>query len=392
MDSPGQGRFRFIKGKNGIAMHGKTFALSGVSLGQRLTFHGIRQRTQFAAHIAPNYRSVFSAAREMHAYRTAVVLYDQTVPNVQRFIEMLTPLIGVPMIQKPLLPGESLKTLPRVAQLTDELGTQDIGEKSLMLVIGGGTVCNAAGFLAAMWQGMQQIVIPTNYTAIADVAIGSLHMLNVGEIKNRLQLYADPLAVVFDPQFFTTLPDAERRNGLAETAKHAVAQESALFTHLEARLADGTILHDDPLFDIALHTAQLKDTLMARDPFGEYAQSILLYGHTIAHAIEPASQYTIPHGAAVSMGILAELAFFHGPETPLFRRTKALLEGIGLPVQLPHGLSVVDVLHHLDHAMTGDGRLFVPRVAAFGQLEEKAGRYVEGFDRRAVERALATIC
>lgn len=81
MDVLGEERLRFIKGRKETSMQGKAFALSGVPLGQRLSFRGIRQRPQFAVHVGPDYRAVFAEAREAHAYRTAVVFYDQTVPK-----------------------------------------------------------------------------------------------------------------------------------------------------------------------------------------------------------------------------------------------------------------------------------------------------------------------
>lgn len=288
----------------------------------------------------------------------------------------------------PLNAGERLKTIDKIAELTQQVSSHYVGGKSLMLVIGGGTLCNAAGFVATMWHGMEQVVIPTNFTAIADVAIGSLHMVNVGTHKNRLQLYADPLAVVLDPDFLTTLSPGERRNGLAETIKHGVAQDQQLFEALESHAAAGTVLQDEPLFDFALRTAQLKDALMASDPFGQQTQDTLLYGHVIAHAVESATDFTMPHGEAVSLGLLGELAFFHGPAAAVLIRVKALLQQVGLPTTLPFSLPVAQILHHLEHAMTPQGTLVIPRVQHLGSLDVQSEQHSAEFQRAAVLQAL----
>lgn len=368
-----------------------TLPLSGVSYGQRLSFHGVRQWQVFPAYVAPDYARVFTEAGERHPYQTVVVCYDRAVPHIAGFLDQIDGSLKKPCVRVPLDAGERLKTLDQVAHLAQRLSTFDIEEKSLMLVIGGGTLCNAAGFVAAMWHGMEQIVIPTNYTAIADVAIGSLHMVNVGSHKNRLQLYADPLAVILDPRFIETLSEGERRNGLAETIKHGIAQDLRLFEALEHQAAAGTILSDEPLFDFALRTAQLKDALMASDPFGQRTQDTLLYGHVIAHAIEPATDFTMSHGEAVSLGLLGELAFFHGAEAPLFVRVKRLLQQVGLPIRLPQTLTTSQILQHLSHMTTVRGAVAIPRVTSLGSLDVQAGQHTAEFTQSEVERTLGAL-
>lgn len=372
-------------------MNGTAFPLSGVSYGQQLQFHGIAQRSHFPAYVAPNYVQVFADAREAHPYQTCIAMFDAAVPGATRFLGELETASGTQLIRIPLEAGERLKTLDKVSEIATKLGEHHVSEKSLMLVIGGGTLCNAAGFIAAMWNGMEQIVIPTNFTAIGDVAIGSLHMVNLGSHKNSLQLYADPLAVVLDPRFIPTLPVAERRSGLAETAKHAIAQDSALFDHIERQIAAGVLFEDDAIFDLALRTAQLKDAYMASDPSGPLTQHTFLYGHVIAHAIEPASDYAIPHGEAVSLGLLVELAFFHEPTAPIFVRVKKMLEAIGLPTRLPPQLNACKITAQLAHAMTLDGKLSIPRVEEIGSLRMVGGKYTADFDRSAVNKALGVI-
>lgn len=362
-------------------------------MGEQIAFHGIAQRdASFPAYVAPSdYETVLTAARARHPFQTVATLYDRAIPDVARFVDHVSGLAHVPSVKMPLDAGEGLKSFTRVSELAHELGLRDIGAKSLMVVVGGGTVCNAAGFIAAMWNGMRQIVVPTNFLAFGDVAIGSLHMVNLADHKNILQLYDDPLAVILDPAFLVTLPQSERRNGLAETVKHAIAQDEGLFEQLEGHVTAGTLLNDLPLFDLAVRTAQLKDKIMGQNPFGDLTQHTLLYGHVVAHAIEPAADYKIPHGEAVSLGLLVELAFFHDSTSPIIKRVRALLEGIGLPVSLPESLSIATIMKHLSHLMTAGNTLLIPRVEVIGALSVVDGSYTGEFDNTAVERALHTI-
>jgi len=367
--------------------------LSGVAYGQQLDFHGISQSEEFPVYVEPDYQDVLEEAGESHPYETVVATYDADVPGVAKFVDEVSSCLTKhsTLIRLPLKAGEQLKTPEQVARLVGHLGDAGISEKSIMLVIGGGTLCNLGGFIATMWSGMEPIFIPTNYTAIADVAVGSLHMINVGAQKNRLQIYHDPLAVVIDPRFIATLPKSERRSGLVETVKHGIAQDRALFEHLERLSEEGSIFDDINVLDLALRTAQLKDELQKSDPFGERTQDILLYGHVIAHAIEPATDYSMPHGEAVSLGLLVELAFYHQPASEVFSRVRNLLDKLGLPTLSPRNLTTENIMAQLAHVMTRGGTLLIPSVGEIGELQAVNGRYSGEFVPEQIRSALSII-
>lgn len=369
----------------------KMWPLSGVSLGDQMRFHGISQRAHFPAYLTSDYSQVFAQAHTDHPYKTVVAMYDRTIPNISRFVDDVERLVGGQLIKIPLEPGEQIKTPKEVARVSEYLAEQDVSEKSLAVIIGGGTLCNIAGFVATIWNGMEALIIPTNYTSMSDVAIGSLHMINAGMHKNCLQIYSDPLAVIFDPRFVSSLSKTERRNGLVETLKQAISQDASLFEQMEAHMEAGTLLDDAPVFDFALRTAILKDELLGSDPFGERSQNILLYGHVIAHAIEPASNFKVPHGEAVSLGLLGELAFYHDPSAPIFARVKILLQKLGLPTQLPTEVKSSDVIEHLTHAFTEESTLLIPRVERVGSLKEVDGSFSGAFARPDIEKVMRVL-
>ena len=297
----------------------KVYRRSGYELGQTVQFRGVRQRRQFPVHIGSDVRGLIQQARTTHDFEKMLAVYDQDIPGIQQYVQRFKDLGVAPVVDFPLPAGEDTKDISRISEIMQQMREMDLGEKTVVLVIGGGTLCNAAGFIGATWEGMKIIFVPTNYIAIGDVAIGSLHMVNVGSAKNRLQLHHDPLAVILDPAFIDSLPHFERQVGLAETAKHAISQDLSLMQELEAAIADKSAFENDNLFDLALWTAKFKDDQMAISLTSDQTQGILLYGHTIAHAIEPATGYKISHGEAVSLGLLVEVAFFHSEDSEISR-------------------------------------------------------------------------
>jgi 3-dehydroquinate synthase len=245
----------------------------------------------------------------------------------------------------------------------------------MAIIIGGGTICNCAGFVASIWKDMQQLVIPTTYTAMCDVAVGSLHMLNSGADKNGLRVYSDPMGIILDSRYINSLLLSERRNGLVETVKHALTQDADTFDELEKSIEDDTIFENQSLFDMAIRTALLKSALLGEDPHGNHTEAILNYGHTIAHMIESANNYSIPHGESVSLGILVELAIYNDVNTELFARVRTMLQNLGLPVKMPQSTGVDQLIDHIKFRRSMGEKYLIPRVDIVGKISPGGGNY-----------------
>ncbi|HET9323113.1 MAG TPA: bifunctional shikimate kinase/3-dehydroquinate synthase [Gaiellaceae bacterium] len=183
------------------------------------------------------------------------------------------------------------KSLEEAQRLWAELG---ISRDGTIVGYGGGTTTDLAGFVAAVYmRGVRWVSAPTTLVGQVDAGIGGKTAVDLREGKNLAGAFHYPEEVVIDPDLIPTLPDEERRAGMAEIVK----------TGLLAGL-DLWELPDDQMIRVC---AAYKSAICLSDPYERGRRAILNLGHTFAHALEAASLYTVRHGDAVALGLLAAL-------------------------------------------------------------------------------------
>jgi shikimate kinase / 3-dehydroquinate synthase len=187
--------------------------------------------------------------------------------------------------------GEAAKRLEVAGRLWDELR---IGRDGAIVALGGGTTTDLAGFVASTYlRGVPWVAVPTTLVGQVDAAIGGKTGIDVDAGKNLAGAFHFPESVVIDPALLATLPQAERRQGMAEVVKTG--------------LLAGRPLWELPDEEMVRATAAFKAAIVLSDPFEEGRRAILNLGHTFAHALETASGYELAHGDAVALGLLAAL-------------------------------------------------------------------------------------
>lgn len=232
--------------------------------------------------------------------------------------------------------GEGQKSLAVVEDVIHRLIALGADRGSFLLGVGGGVVCDLTGFVASVFmRGIPFAYAPTTLLAQVDAAIGGKNGVNTGPFKNMIGVFKQPKLILSDPQFLTTLPDAEFSNGLAECIKHACISSEEYFGWLEANM--GNILQRDSesLALLILESVYIKCAIVEADPLEKGERRMLNFGHTFGHAIEKA--LNIPHGQAVSLGMMLanELAVERGlllPKQGL--RVAELLSRAGLPTDI----------------------------------------------------------
>ncbi|MCQ2546921.1 MAG: 3-dehydroquinate synthase [Clostridia bacterium] len=190
-------------------------------------------------------------------------------------------------------PGEQYKTLATVEALTGFLSENGFTRSDCIAALGGGVTGDIAGFAASIFmRGISFIQIPTSLLAAADSSAGGKTGVNTDAGKNMLGTFWQPDLVLFDPDTLNTLPADQLLNGLAEIIKCAF-------------IADGSILDaiSDGLPEAAAKAIEVKKEIVERDERESGERRLLNLGHTIGHAIEKCSAYTVPHGAAVISGM-----------------------------------------------------------------------------------------
>jgi shikimate kinase / 3-dehydroquinate synthase len=185
--------------------------------------------------------------------------------------------------------GETTKTIAHAARLWSAMRLDRTGT---LVAVGGGTALDLAGFTASTYlRGVAWAPVPSTLVAQVDAAIGGKTAVDLPEGKNLVGTFHWPARVIVDPELLATLPERELANGLAEVVKTA--------------LLAGEPLWELPTAEQVRRCAAFKAAVCLRDPHDRGARAQLNLGHTFAHALEAASDYELPHGRAVALGLVA---------------------------------------------------------------------------------------
>lgn len=180
---------------------------------------------------------------------------------------------------------------------------------SHLIVIGGGVLQDIGCFIASvLMRGIRWTLIPTTLLAQCDSCIGSKSSLNINRFKNQLGTFYPPheVRLVFD--FLKTLTREEIHSGLGEAIKLHLIEGQKAADRLRKTL-NATKDAELPLAEIVWDCLRIKKRFIEDDEFDQGIRNLLNYGHTFAHAFESATQYAIPHGIAVTMGVACATYF-----------------------------------------------------------------------------------
>ncbi|MBN1967281.1 MAG: 3-dehydroquinate synthase [Anaerolineae bacterium] len=225
--------------------------------------------------------------------------------------------------------GEQYKTLDTLNTLYAALLDSGADRASLVIGLGGGVIGDMAGFAAATYmRGIAFVQAPTSLLSMVDASIGGKVGVDLPQGKNLAGAFYDPLAVFADPAVLHTLPDVERRCGLAEVVKAALIGDPPLLDHLEQH-------GPHPIEAIIERAAAVKIGIVEQDQTEQGVRAVLNLGHTFGHALEQASRYAWRHGEAVATGLVAAARLSERLgmcDHALVQRIETLLMQLGLPV------------------------------------------------------------
>lgn len=235
--------------------------------------------------------------------------------------------------------GEENKTRHTKEMLENEMLNLEMGKDTCIIAIGGGVTSDIAGYLAATYcRGIPLVIIPTTLLGMVDASIGGKNGVNTPHGKNLIGTLHAPKAVLIDPNTLKTLPQLELRNGFAEMIKHGLITNKDHFQHIEENADKLLSLESTELQKAIYDSCQIKNVIVKQDAADTGKRNLLNFGHTIGHALENISDYTIPHGEAVAIGMLAKshIAMQQGIiDENSFQRIKNILFKFSLPLKLP---------------------------------------------------------
>ena len=196
--------------------------------------------------------------------------------------------------------GEASKNLTVYGELLTKLCDAGLTRDDLLVALGGGVVGDLAGFAAATYRrGIPFVQVPTTLLAAVDSSVGGKTAVDLPNGKNQVGAFYQPALVICDPDTLGTLPEVEYRNGCAEIIKYGVLDGEELF----AKLSEKPVC--EQYEDVIERCVSIKRDYVEADEFDRGLRMLLNLGHTIGHAVEACSDYKIPHGLGVAIGMAA---------------------------------------------------------------------------------------
>lgn len=226
-----------------------------------------------------------------------IVITDENIAQQQAQL-----LAGFRLIR--IAPGEQYKNQQSVDYIIRELIDMEADRNTLLIGVGGGVVTDITGYVASVYmRGIRFGLVPTSILAMVDAAIGGKNGVDVGLYKNMTGTIRQPLFILYDYRFLSSLPAEEWVNGFAEVIKHACIKDAILFSMLERYTLHDYQQDSTLLAELIERNAAIKNSVVISDPFENGDRKLLNFGHTIGHAIE--NLHGLPHGHAVSIGMVA---------------------------------------------------------------------------------------
>ena len=257
--------------------------------------------------------------------------------------------------------GEKIKKLDTIEKIYEKFLESGLDRFSWVIGIGGGIVCDVAGFAASTYlRGLRFGFVPTTLLAQVDASVGGKNGINYRGYKNLIGLFRQPSFILCDFALLRTLPAEEIANGYAEVIKHALIGDASLFSYLGASRQGALAFDEDVAGKIVHDSLIVKKNIVSHDEMEGGERRKLNFGHTFGHAIEKSAG--LRHGEAISAGMVlaARLSEARGMITKDDRgRIEEVLRDFSLPTAVSiDRAAVVDAVGK-DKKRTGDRIHFV---------------------------------
>jgi 3-dehydroquinate synthase len=247
-----------------------------------------------------------------------VILEDalaQAQPDLSQKIENYFSAQNLNLVRAPLFVcgGERSKnSITIVTEILSHIDRHHIDRHSFLIAIGGGALLDVAGFAAATaHRGLRHVRIPTTTLSQADSGVGVKNGINAFGKKNFIGAFAPPFAVINDFNLLATLEPRDKRAGYVEAVKVACIRDQNFFNEIE-RDAESLISFEPVAMKSLIRRCaelHLEHIASGGDPFETGSARPLDFGHWAAHKLEQLSDFQIPHGEAVAIGIALDVIY-----------------------------------------------------------------------------------
>ena len=279
--------------------------------------------------------------------------------------------------------GDQAKSIETYSHLVDFLVENDFSKTDVLLGFGGGAVGDLTGFTASTYmRGIKYAHMPTTLLAAVDAAIGGKTGINLPSGKNLIGTFSNPEFMLCDVDFFKSLPHSEFLSGVGELLKYALLDGGfleSIFFSSDAGKA-GNMPRTDEIIEaitadyehVIYEALRIKNEYVSADIGDSGIRKKLNFGHTVGHAIEKCSDFTVPHGLAIATGMVMELraAYHLGFQGIMkadeIKRVETLLEALGIPKDCDYCIAELHKAALHDKKIRG-GMISLPILSAIGE-------------------------
>ncbi len=316
----------------------------------------------YPIYISPDFSGLGRAMNTARLNGKVMVVTDSNVSG--HYLKVCTDELeaaGAEVYSYAIEAGEKSKTLSTVQDIYRQLADLRFDRNSSIIALGGGVVGDITGFAAATFmRGINFIQVPTTLLAQADSSIGGKTGVDFEGSKNMVGAFYQPRFVYINVKTLSTLPKRELSSGLAEVIKHGLILNSEFYDYMNYNLDKIFRFDDNTLQYVTKMNCSIKKSIVEQDEKEGGLRAILNFGHTIGHAVESASEFSLLHGECVAIGISGafKLALKLGMLTKdVAARVDKTLMAAALPTKAP-GLDPDTVYEKmLSDKKAKDGRL-----------------------------------
>lgn len=231
--------------------------------------------------------------------RDVVIIVDSKLGHIAK--EVGTSIIEIEA-------SEDRKNLATCELVIEQMKSLGCNRDTIVVAIGGGFVQDIATLVCALYmRGISWTYVPTTLMAMMDSCIGGKSSINVGSSKNLIGNFYPPVEIVIDPALLNSLDATAIASGLAEGVKICYARGPLAFEKFCTYRATTESYDSELSSEWITHVLRAKKWFVETDEFDQGPRKLLNFGHTFGHALESATEFEIPHGIAICIGVLAAL-------------------------------------------------------------------------------------
>jgi 3-dehydroquinate synthase len=203
--------------------------------------------------------------------------------------------------------SESIKNIDTVLNICEFYAMHNINKGSDIYVIGGGILQDLGGSASYLFKrGVPWSYLPSTLLGISDSCLGGKTAVNFKTYKNLLGLFSAPRELILCSDFIESLTFQDLACGYGEIFRLSLTGGEKSFEIFKNNIQNSLNGDKSAMKSLIISSLLVKKAVIEEDEYEINIRKSMNYGHTIGHAVEAITDFKIPHGIGVAIGILIE--------------------------------------------------------------------------------------